>query len=182
MRATPQTPQQYAAKNSKYLSKFTFKPHVFPQGFILKVDTREQHSPLFLDKPPKGLVIVRDTLKNGDYSFVGGEDRFCIEKKYAGDLLPYCSTEMEEKTKPKMQRFMDMISKGGWVGLVIEERMSDVFKWQEHTKISPESVRGALTKFAIDYGVHVHFAGNRENASRWILDHAIRYYNKMHEL
>lgn len=182
MRATPQTPQQYAAKNSKYLSKFTFKPYVFPKGFILKVDTREQHSPLFLDKPPKGLVIVRDTLKNGDYSFVGGEDRFCIEKKYAGDLLSYCSTEMEEKTKPKMQRFVDMISKGGWVGIVIEERMSDVFKWQEHTKISPESVRGALTKFAIDYGVHVHFAGNRENASRWILDHAIRYYNKMHEL
>jgi len=181
MRGTPITPHQHVHKNSKYLQTFAFKPHKFPEGMCLIVDTREQHSPLFLDKPPKGLMVMRDTLINGDYG-LKGLPNFAIEKKYYGDLFSYYSTEMDSKTRNKMERFKQLISNGGWVGLVIENRPSDIYKWQEYTNISPESVRGALTAFAIDYGVHVHFAGNREAAGRWILDHAIRYYLKIHEL
>ena len=182
MRATPQTPQQYAAKNSKYLSKFTFKPHVFPQGFILKVDTREQHSPLFLDKPPKGLVIVRDTCKVGDYQIAGFEDKFCIEKKYHSDLYSYCSTEWEDKTKDKLESMRSIVSKGGWCGLLIDERESDIFKWQEHTRVSPECIRGALNSIRVKYGVHVYFSPTREHSIRFILDSAIKFYLLQKEL
>jgi len=180
MKATPR-PCGVIQPNPKYLTPFKFKDYVFPDGFCLIVDSREQHSPLFLDKPPKGLMIMRDTLRAGDYG-IRGFPAFTIEKKYCGDLYPYCSSEMDTKTYPKMERFKRMIAAGGWVGLVIEERYSDVFKWQEHTKISPECVRGALRKFAIHYGVHVHFANNREGAARFILDHALAYYEKMKSL
>ena len=44
---------------------------VIPDGFVLITDTREQ-DPLFR-KPPKGLLIVRDTLRAGDYSCNAGE-------------------------------------------------------------------------------------------------------------
>jgi ERCC4-type nuclease len=179
MKANPR--QQMGPFNPKYLKPFTFKPAEIPPDMCLIVDTREQNSPLFLDKPPKGLMVMRDTLKNGDYG-IKGLPKFAIEKKYHGDLFSYCSSEMNEKTYPKMERFKRMIDAGGWVGLVIEDRMSDIFKWQEHTKISPESVRGALSKFAIHYHIHIHFAGNRENTARFILDHAIRYYNLVHSL
>jgi ERCC4-type nuclease len=181
MRGTPTTPHQHVHKNSKYLQQFTFKPYVFPNGFILKVDTREQNSPLF-SKPPKGLLIIRDTLKNGDYSFVGGEDRFCIEKKYHSDLYSYCTTEWKDKTTSKLEKMRNMISSGGWCGLLIDERESDIFKWQEHTMTNPESVRGALNAIRIRYGVHVYFAPTKEHSVRFILDSAIKFYNIQKEL
>lgn len=176
MKATPRS----TTISSKHLEPYKFKPLVFPPDFCLIVDTREQASPLFLDKPPKGLMVMRDCLKNGDYG-IRGFPNFAIEKKYHGDLFTYCSTE-RSKTKPKMERFRQMVDAGGWVGLVIEDSMSNIFKWQDYTNINPGSVRGALTSFAIKYHVHVHFAGNRENAARWILDHAVKYYNFMKSL
>lgn len=174
-------PRTYREVNKKYLTPFKFKPTAFPENFCLIVDTREQHSPLFIDKPPKGLMVMRDTLKNGDYG-IKGLPNFAIEKKYYGDLFSYCSTEMVEKTIPKMQRFKEIADAGGWVGLVIENKESDIFKWQQYTNIHPESVRGALTSFSLRYGVHVHFAGNRESAGRWILDMASKWYLIQHEL
>lgn len=176
MKLTPKNPI-----NSRYLKPYEPKDIQFPSGFCLIVDTREQHSPLFLDKPPKGLMVMRDTLKNGDYSIYGFPE-FIVEKKYAGDLFPYCSTEMESKTKPKMERFKQIISSNGWVGLVIEDSMSGIFKHQEFTKIHPESVRWALAEFRTRYGVHVHFAVNRENAARWILENAVYWYKMKKEL
>jgi len=168
-------------RNPKHLKPYKLKTTIFPEEFCLVVDTREQQSPLFLSKPPKGLMVMRDTLHNGDYG-IKGFDNFCIEKKYSGDLFPYCSSEMVAKTIPKMQRFKEIIDKGGWVGLVIEDTMSNIYKYQEYTNIHPESVRGALVSFAIRYGVHVHFAGNRVNTARWILDHAVKWYNVQKEL
>jgi len=178
---TKPNPSGRCSRNKRYLSPFTFKSTIFPPDFVLKIDTREQQSPLFLSKPPKGLMVMRDTLHNGDYG-IKGFDNFCIEKKYAGDLFPYCSSEMVAKTIPKMERFREIIDKGGWVGLVIEDTMSNIYKWQEYTNIHPESVRGALVSFAIRYGVHVHFAGNRVNTAQWILDHAVKWYNVQKEL
>ena len=175
MRAVP------TCQQAKYTQPFKFKPTVFPSEMCLIVDTREQHSPLFLDKPPKGLMVMRNTLKDGDYG-IRGIDNFAIEKKYHGDLFPYCSKEMILKTKPKMERFKKMIESGGWVGLVIEDTMANIFKWQQYCDVSTASVRGALTAFSINYHVHVHFAGNRENTARWILDMATRFYNMVHEV
>jgi len=178
MKTTPRS----RTTNPKHYKPYKFKPTVFPPDMCLIVDTREQKSPLFLGHTaPKGLMVMRDTLKDGDYG-IRGFPNFAIEKKYYGDLFAYCSTEQRLKTKPKMERFRQMVDHGGWVGLVIENRMSDIFKWQEYTDVNPGSVRGALTSFAIKYHVHVHFAGNRENTARFILDHAVRYYNFMKEL
>ena len=175
MRAVP------TCQQAKYNKPYKLKNTVIPPDMCLIVDTREQHSPLFLDKPPKGLMVMRDTLKDGDYG-LKGISNFAIEKKYHGDLFPYCSSEQRLKTKPKMERFKKMIDDGGWVGLVIEDTMANIFKWQQYCDVTPESVRGALTAFSINYHVHVHFAGNRENTARWILDHAVRYYNMVHEV
>ena len=172
MKAVP-TSQQV-----KFNTPYKFKPYVFPQNFTLIIDTREQKSPLF-DKPPKGLVVMRDCLANGDYS-IRGMPLFSVERKYCGDIFPYVSTE-REKTLKKLRRFREMIDKGGWVGLLIAERESDVFKHQLWTKVSPEAVRQALISFAIRYHITVYFSHVKENQERFILDHAIKYYNVMKE-
>jgi len=173
VRVNPQS-QAVKADYKRLLEPYKFKPWVFPEGFCLIVDTREQHSPLFLDKPPKGLMVMRDTLHDGDYA-IRGVPGFCVEKKYTGDIYPYVSSE-REKTIRKMQRFKAISDAGGWVGLLIDNKESDIFKWQDYTKVSPEVVRGALLSFSIRYRVHVYFASDKHKAERFIIDNALKYY------
>jgi ERCC4-type nuclease len=173
MKATPHSSQD------KFSKPYELKPTVIPPDFVLIQDTREQR-PLFT-RIPKGLTIQSATLKDGDYSIRGFESSFAIERKNISDLYPYCSTE-REKTLIKMQRFRKMVDSGGWVGLCIEEKESTVYQHQVFTKIHPENVRGAIISFAIRYHINVYFAGNRDNAGRWILDHAVKFYRVKHEI
>ena len=166
-------------QNKDYGKPYSLKPTVIDPSMILLQDTREI-KPLFT-RIPKGLTIQSATLHNGDYSIKGFENRFAIERKFIGDLFPYCSSE-RDKTVAKMQRFRKMIDAGGWVGLCIEEKESTVYQHQNFTQVSPETVRGAIISFAVRYHVQVYFAGNRENAARWILDHACRFYKVVHEV
>ena len=91
------------------------KPVVLPKDMIILVDTREQ-LPTFSGYNQH----IIQTLKNGDQSIKGCEHLFAIERKKQGDLWTYCSSEMERKTKPKMQRFNEIVRAGGFVGLAIE--------------------------------------------------------------
>jgi ERCC4-type nuclease len=166
-------------QNKNYGKEYVLKPTVIPDGFVLLQDTREQR-PLFT-RIPKGLVIQSATLHDGDYSVKNFSHLFAIERKFIGDLFPYCSSE-RDKTVAKMKRFRSMVDSGGWVGLCIEEKESTVYQHQNFTQISPETVRGAIISFAIRYHVNVYFAGNRENASRFILDHACRFFKMVHEV
>ena len=167
-------------ESSKFLKPYTLKPAIIPPDMVVIVDTREQNSPLLI-KPPKGLTIIRDTLTDGDYG-IRGLPLFAIERKFMGDLFPYCATEQIAKTKPKMLRFLEMIKKGGWVGLAIQERESDVFRRQQFTKISPESVRAALVSFEVRYGVHVYFNKDKDKIVMWMVDRMVKYYNVKHEV
>jgi len=164
---------------AKFNKPYELKPTVIPANMIMVVDTREQR-PLFT-KLPKGLTIVRNTLTDGDYSIVGHESRFVIERKFLGDLYPFCSSE-RDRTITKMKRLLAITNSGGWVSLVIEAKESDAYKYQDWTRVSPECVRGALISFSLRYKVHVYFSGNRENSARYILDHACKFYNIIHEV
>ncbi len=159
--------------NPKFLKPYTLKPTPIPEGFCLVTDTREQR-PLF-PRIPKGLTIMSATLSDGDYSVRGFESLICFERK-AHDLYSYCSTE-REKTLSKMCRFKQM----EFVGLIIEGRELDIYQFQQHTKVHPECIRGALTSFQIRYGVHVYI-GSRENCSRWLLDCAVKFWMVKHEV
>ena len=170
---------QSSSDQAKFREPYILKPTVIPENFILLQDTREQRA--LFNRIPRGLTIQSSTLRNGDYSVKSFDHLFAIERKFIGDLYPYCCTE-REKTVAKMQRFRQMVDMGGWVGLCIEDKESNVYQHQTFTKVNPEVVRGAIISFAIRYHVQVYFAGNRDNAARWILDHAVRFWNIMHEV
>lgn len=162
---------------SNYGKSYVMKPTIIPPDMVCIVDTREQRSPL-LARPPKGLTIVRDTLKDGDYG-IKGFPLFAIERKFMGDLFPYCATEQVAKTKPKMMRFAEMIKQGGWVGLAIQERESEVYQYQQFTNISPESVRQAIVSFEVKFGVHCYFNPDKDRIVTWMVDRMVKYYNMM---
>lgn len=166
MKGTP-TSQQ-----AKFLTPYKLKSTVIPNGFVLIQDTREQ-IPLFT-RIPKGLTVMSKALKHGDYSILGHENKFCVERK-SHDIWAYCSSE-REKTVQKMKAF----SKMDFVGLVIEGRESELYQFQQFTKVHPEVIRGALTSFQVRYGVHVYI-GSRENCIRTLLDWSVKYWNIIHE-
>ena len=161
------------AHNPNYLKPYTLKPTEIPDGFVLVQDTREQR-PLF-SRIPKGLTICSATLHDGDYSVKGMENLICYERK-ASDIFPYITTD-RDKTLHKMARFKFM----EFVGLTIEFTESTLYQFQEHTKVHPESVRGALISFQIRYGFHVYM-GSREMCARWILDTAVKFWKVKHEI
>lgn len=154
------------------------KPVALPKDLIILVDTREQQ-PLFTGNPQ----VQVDTVHHGDYSIKGFEHLFAIERKKQGDLWTYCSSEMERKTKPKMQRFNEMVRAGGFVGLAIEATEDDLltgYYWAKNYK--PEVVRGALKSFEVDYGVNVYYNRDRQAIERWILDRMVRFWENMHKI
>jgi len=135
---------------------------------VLVQDTREQR-PLFA-RIPKGLTVCSTTLTRGDYSVKGFEDKICFERK-SMDLWPYCSSE-REKTVKKMLQFKSM----EFVGLIIELKEHEIYQFQQYSRVHPEVIRGALISFAVRYGVHIYM-GSRENCARYLLDHAVKFYN-----
>lgn len=167
MKAVP-TSQQ-----SKFMKPYQLKNTIIPDGFILLQDTREQ-APLFA-RIPKGLTICSATLTDGDYSVQGMSNLICFERK-AHDIFSYATTEYD-KTKKKMERF----KKFEFVGLIIELKESELFQFQQFTKVHPESIRGALISWEIRYNVHI-FYGNREHCARWLLDRATKFYTMKKEI
>ena len=99
------------------------KPFKIPPGLVLIQDTREQQ-PLFAF-PQDGLEVVTETLSYGDYSLKGFEQKFAIERKKISDFYSYIGRE-RERTVKKMKEFREIVSSGGFVGLVIEAPESDL--------------------------------------------------------
>ena len=155
------------------------KPWRIPEGFVMLQDTREQR-PLFTD-PPGCLEVVTTTLRYGDYSIRGFEDRFAIERKQMSDFYAYIGRQREATTR-KMEDFRQIICSGGWVGLVIESSESNLLSGYMMSRISPETARQALVSFEVRYGVHVFYSRSRGEIMRWVLDRAIKFYRIQREV
>lgn len=63
------------------------------------IDTREQ-TPLTMRRLPS----VSGTLTSGDYSFLGGEEHFAIERKSIADLVACCIGENRERFERELRR------------------------------------------------------------------------------
>ena len=160
------------SQDDRFLKTYTLKPTVIPENFVLLQDTREAKP--FFTRIPKGLTVMSKTLLRGDYSILGQEENFCVERK-AGDIYSYVVDR--ENTIRKMKEFKKM----EFVGLIIEGKEHDLYQFQQFTGVHPESVRGALISFQVRYGIHL-FVGSRENCIRVLLDWAVKFWNIKHEV
>lgn len=168
---------ELAAGLSKPLS---LKPTKIPRDLILVIDTREQQ---LLFQHTTNLEFIVDTVRKGDYTIKGFENKFAIERKKQSDLWTYCTSEMEKKTRRKMEEFEEIVRAGGFVGLVIEASESDLltgYGWARNYK--PETVRQALASFEAKYGVNIYYNRDRAAIERWILDRAVKFWWKQREV
>ena len=153
---------------------YRLRPCVFPKDFVLVVDTREQNP---LCSNVKGLTVCRDTLKNGDYSIRGFENRFAVERKKVSDFFSYIGKE-RRRTVAKLKRFKNY----DFSGLVIEASLDDLLSPQMYTQVSPETARQFLVSVNLRYGIHVFCDRQRKNIEMWLLDRAIKFFNMNREV
>ena len=128
------------------------------------------------DKVP----FINQALYNGDYSILGLENLFTIERKMISDFLAYIGKERNIKTVHKLGRFKHMINRGGWVGLIIEAAEEELMKGSIYSKITPEMIRQSLISMRVRWGIHVYFNPDRDYLKRFVVDHAIKFWNVWH--
>lgn len=150
-------------------TNYTFQ-FTFPSDFILVIDTREQ-SNLF-KRPPKGLVVVRDTLSAGDYSIRGFESCIAVERKTVDDLWSSVTVH-HERFKRELSNLMMYERK--W--LVIEGLESEYLRPDLAGRdIHPNAVRQALASIEAKWGVPIKQFESRKSLERWMLDVFVKYF------
>jgi len=143
---------------------------VIPDGFILITDTREQ-DPLFR-KPPKGLLIVRDTLRAGDYSCKGFENAISIERKGLNDFYGSISNGRD-----RFKRELELLKGYQWAGLVIEADEATVLSANSmYTQMHPLAVKQTIVSIELRYRINIYYSKCRADAERWALDRLIYFY------
>lgn len=124
-----------------------------PEEIMAIIDTREQKP---YDLAP--LSSRRGTLKTGDYSLVGLEDRVCVERKSLEDYLGVIGRG-RERFERQIERMLEFETKI----IVIEASWTMLAGGYWRSKIHPSAVMGStLGWFA--RGIPILMAGSREAA------------------
>lgn len=133
---------------------------------ILVQDSREQ-DPLKFEHLP---CVVRG-LTSADYSIVGFESEFGIERKSIEDLVGCCMGENRERFERELHRlrgfrFKRLVIIGGR-GLIETQRY--------RSKISPKAVLATLSAFEVRWDIPIAFCETPEAAALQIERHAFYF-------
>lgn len=119
------------------------------------IDTREQLPWNFnLDV----FDVTRATLRSGDYSLSGMEDRFVLERKSLGD---YVSTVIHNWLRFRGE--LNRLSSCDLAAIIVEADVSDVMERRYESEVNPNSVMGRAHSIYLETGIPTLFWGRREN-------------------
>ncbi len=168
------------------MAKTKEEVRTYPPGFCLVIDTRESGKYLF-QKPPKGLITVRDKLDAGDYSIRGFEDRITIERKH---ILDFYECLIKERTNKRG------VKRGGRERFTRELKLMQQYEWSrilihgtEKEVLDPasigsgmhkNSVRSSIVSIEVKLGIPFYYAATKKDAERFILDRLLKYWRWKH--
>lgn len=127
-------------------------------------DSREQ-TPLDF-KSIKGVDIVRQGLKTGDYSIQGYESSICFERKSVADLVGTLIRGHE-----RFLREMERMKEFDVAYILVEHtagtvyRYCDKFGWE----LKFDTIMQSLLAYAYHYHVRVRFCKDREDMAKYIV-------------
>jgi ERCC4-type nuclease len=130
------------------------------------IDTREQ-APLAFTRLP----FQRGTLQSGDYSFLGGEEQFAVERKSVADLVGCCAGDNRQRFFRELHRMRGFRFKR----LLVVGSRSEIETGQYRSAIPPKSVLGTLAAIEARYDVPVVFAPTPAQAA-WQVEEWIWWY------
>jgi DNA excision repair protein ERCC-4 len=123
---------------------------------VIVVDNREQ-APLIFTR----LASVEDILYSGDYSVLGLEDLFSVERKSIDDLVGCCTGENRERLERELHRLRGFRFKR----LIIIGSRGLIETQHYHSRISPKAVLGSLASFEIRFDLPVVYCPTPEAAA-----------------
>ena len=126
------------------------------------VDSREQ-SPLAF----RSLPSVVATLQWGDYSFVGGEELFAVERKSIADLVACCIGSNRERFERALHRLRGFRFKR----LLIVGNRVEIEQHRYRSGVSPKAVMSTLAAFEVRYDLPVVWSNTPDDGAvlieRW---------------
>src|SRR5215472_12186206 len=130
---------------------------------VIAVDTREQ-SPLKFTR----LQSVERALFSGDYSILGCEEQFAVERKSLDDLANCCLSGNRDRFEHELHRLRGFRFKR----LLIVGTRAEIVAQRYHSRIAPKAVLATLSAFEIRYDLPVVFCSTPEEAAtaieRWV--------------
>jgi ERCC4-type nuclease len=123
--------------------------------FCIVVDTREQN-PYGDGRIKFNHPHIRGTLRTGDYSILGCEERIAIERKSLADWAGSITQGRE-----RFEREIVRLSELEFGAVVIEADMRSVYIEPLHSKVSRNALVNTALKWTVKYGVPIQFVSNR---------------------
>lgn len=143
------------------------------QPLTIVEDTREQTP---LTEWPSWVHVERATLHTGDYSILGWEESFTIERKSIADLITTMLTGYEassERPKRRFNRVLERMRHFDCRAVVVTATPEQVLAARFHCgKPAGAALWGFAMSIFTTYGIPVHFLGSEALAARWIADAA----------
>ncbi len=137
---------------------------------IIVIDSREQKPYKF----PKYETVVKP-LKYGDYSILGHEDNFAIERKSFSDWV-FSITVRRDPFKRLLENVTDM----NYFALLIETDMRKIWKQYVHSKIHRKAIVNTALLWSIKYNIPVFFGSNRTQSKyivKTLCEGYVKYYD-----
>lgn len=133
-------------------------------GIKIIVDTREQDSLPLGDI--RGVEVVRQGLKTGDYSLVGHEDEICFERKSVPDLVGTLIGDHSRFLK-EIERMKSFEEKY----ILVEHTAGTVYRYCERKgwENKFDIIIQSLLAYACHCGIRVRFCKNRDEMSAYIV-------------
>jgi len=150
------------------LAEIKIEPGVFP---VIIIDSREQ-TPLPFIKFKTRI----SGLYSGDYSFVGAEEIFSIERKSISDLVACCIGSNRERFMRELHRLRGYTFKR----LLIVGKRSDIEKGKYRSKIKPQSVLNTLAAIEARFDLSVVFCDTPKAAASQVEQWAFWYFRELH--
>jgi DNA excision repair protein ERCC-4 len=126
---------------------------------VIVIDTREQE-PLAFQR----LRSVRGTLITADYSILGLENLFAVERKSIADLVACCMGENRERFERELHRLRGFRFKR----LLVVGSEEAILAERYRSNIKPQAVLATLGAFEVRYDVPVIFKQSPETAAAQI--------------
>lgn len=125
--------------------------------FTVVIDTRENLPFTF-----SGFATVVGTLKTGDYSIDGYQDRVSVERKSKADIWLCCSTE-----RPRFERCLERLAALERAAVVIECDLRELSIRPEYIqRVSPATVVGSCISWSCRYRLPFYWCDSRSYAER----------------
>lgn len=130
------------------------------QKLTVLVDSREQRP---FDFDAERFEVVRATLRTGDYTLPGLEDRFTLERKSISDLV---SSVIHDAIRFRKELYR--LAAFDLALIVVECDYQDVIQHRYESEANPASVIGRVHGYLIDHGVQTVFIGHRPNSTDYV--------------